>query len=80
MTTATAQLNRALLTMAQRGERPRCGDPTTHAMWTSDDQHDRAIAAQWCAGCALLDPCGDAAEERGEKWGVWSGVDRSTVR
>src|SRR5215212_2319709 len=47
MTTATARLNLALITLAVRGERPRCADPITHAMWTSDDQHDRAIAVQW---------------------------------
>jgi hypothetical protein len=26
------------------------------------------------------DLCADAAEERGEKWGVWSGIDRSIIR
>jgi hypothetical protein len=65
MTTATARLNTALITMAQRGERPRCADPITHVMWTSEDQHDRDIAAQWCSGCDVLQLCGAAAEERG---------------
>jgi hypothetical protein len=80
MTTATAKLNRALVDLAARGERPRCADPVDHARWTSDDPHDRAIAARWCGGCAVLTLCGDAAEERGEKWGVWSGKDRSVIR
>jgi hypothetical protein len=54
MTTATARLNTALITLAQRHERPRCADPITHTMWTSDDQHDRQIAVAWCAGCPII--------------------------
>jgi hypothetical protein len=49
-------------------------------MWTSNNPADRAIAALWCAGCVVIELCGRAADERGEKWGVWSGVDRSTIR
>ena len=30
MTTATAKLNTALITMAAKGGRPRCADPATH--------------------------------------------------
>jgi hypothetical protein len=78
--TATALLNLQLLTMAQRGDRPRVADPMTHNMWTSDDQHDREIAAAWCQGGVVIVECGDAAEERAEKWGVWSGIDRSIIR
>jgi hypothetical protein len=77
MTTATDLLNRRLLDMAVRGDRPRCSDPVDHARWTSEDQHDRDIAAQRCSGCEVLQLCGAAAEECGETWGVWSGVDRS---
>jgi hypothetical protein len=76
----TTRLNRRLLELAQRGDRPRCADPITHIMWTSESPADRAIAAQWCNGCVVIVECGEAAEERGEKWGVWSGVDRSTIR
>jgi hypothetical protein len=75
MTTATARLNTALLTMAQRHERPRCADPITHAMWTSDDQHDRQIAVAWCAGCPTIVECGQAADARDERWHVWGGRD-----
>jgi hypothetical protein len=50
MTTVTAKLNTALITMASRGDRPRCADPIDHQLWTSEDQHDRDIAAAWCAG------------------------------
>jgi hypothetical protein len=52
-TTATAKLNTALITMASRGVRPRCSDPVDHQLWTSEDQHDRDIAAQWCSGCEV---------------------------
>jgi hypothetical protein len=51
MTTATPKLNTALITMASQGGRPRCADPVDHALWTSEDQQDRDIAAQWCSGC-----------------------------
>jgi hypothetical protein len=51
MTTATTKLNTALITMASRGGRPRCADPIDHQLWTSEHQHDRDIAAQWCSGC-----------------------------
>jgi hypothetical protein len=78
--TATTRLNTALLTMAVRGDRPRCSDPVDHARWTSENADDRATAARWCNGCMVLTLCGDAADERGEKWGVWSGVDRTVIR
>jgi hypothetical protein len=75
MTTATARLNTALITLAQRHERPRCADPITHTMWTSDDQHDRQIAVAWCAGCPVIVECGQAADARDERWHVWGGRD-----
>jgi hypothetical protein len=53
MTTATAKLNTALITMASQGSRPRCADPIDHQPWTSEDESDRDIAAQWCSGCEV---------------------------
>jgi hypothetical protein len=38
----------------------------------------RAIAVKWCKGCPVLELCSQAAEERGERFGVWGGVDRAT--
>jgi hypothetical protein len=35
MTTTSQRFNRALLSLAARGERPRCADPITHVMWNS---------------------------------------------
>jgi Transcription factor WhiB len=77
MTTATDLFNRALITMAQRNERPRCSDPVDHARWTSEHPADRAIAALWCTGCEVLQLCGDAAAEREEVWGVYGPRDFS---
>jgi hypothetical protein len=57
MTTATARLNTALITLASQGERPRCSDPIDHQRWTSDDQHDRQIAVAWCADCPIIVEC-----------------------
>jgi hypothetical protein len=47
MTTATATHNRALVTLAARGDRPRCSDPIDQAFWNSHHQHHRDIAACW---------------------------------
>jgi hypothetical protein len=77
MNTATQAFNRALITMAARGERPRCSDPIDHQLWTSEDQQDRDIATAWCTGCQVLAICHQAADERDERWGVWGGRDRS---
>jgi hypothetical protein len=43
MITATAAFNRALLTLAANGSRPRCSDPVDHALWTSEDAADRLV-------------------------------------
>jgi hypothetical protein len=77
MTTATTKLNTALLTLARRGDRPRCADPITHNLWTSENPDDRAIAAQWCNGCVVLNLCTAVAVEEDHRWGVWAGVDRT---
>jgi hypothetical protein len=69
--TATARLNTALLTLAVRGERPRCFDPIDHQLWTSEEPADRANATTWCTGCQVLALCHQAADEREENWGVW---------
>jgi len=75
--TAAEQLTRALVDLATHGRRPRCGEPGGHELWCSDDATDRAQAASWCAGCMVLVECGAAADEHGERFGVWAGVDRT---
>ena len=78
MRTATEEFTAALVLMASEGERPRCGDHGTSYLWTSEELHDRMLAKRWCAGCPVIDKCHAAAEEHGEAFGVWAGIDRST--
>lgn len=68
------RLTRALIDLAT-SQRPRCGDPETHQLWTSEDQADRDQAAGLCTGCPVLQCCADAGQ--GEKFGVWGGHDRT---
>jgi hypothetical protein len=77
--TATDGLNRALLSFAAAGDRPRCSDPITRELWTAEHAAHRAIAVKWCKRCPVLILCRQAAEERDERFGVWGGVDR-TIR
>ncbi len=77
--TAAEQLTRSLVDLAARGRRPRCGEPGGHELWLSDDATDRAQAASWCVGCSVLTECGAAADEHGEKFGVFGGRDRTVV-
>jgi len=74
---ATQRLTHALLNLADQGGRPRCGEPATRDLWTSDAQAERALAVQHCAGCPVLTACGAAAEANSERFGVWAGVDRT---
>jgi Transcription factor WhiB len=75
--TATMALTRALITMAQRNERPRCSDPVDHERWTSEDAADREIAAACCIGCPVISECREAAIANDERWGVWGAKDLS---
>ena len=72
---ARDQLDRALLDLAADGRRPRCGEPASHHLWTSEKADERARAAALCAGCPVLQPCAHAAEQEHELF-VWAGVDR----
>lgn len=74
---ASDALTAALLALASRGQRPRCGDPGARDLWLSDDYDERAQAAAWCNGCPVWQECGAAAESRQERFGVWAGQDRT---
>jgi hypothetical protein len=77
MTTARAasdQLTLALLGLAEQGLRTHCSDPTSHHMWLSDHESERAAAVLLCDQCPVLTVYNDTAE-RDERWGVWGGVD-----
>lgn len=45
--------------------------------WFSDDESERAEAADWCLGCPVLELCGAYAARAGERNGVWGGLDRT---
>lgn len=70
-------LTRALVTLASRGGRPRCGDWSDRDLWTSDVAEERAHAVAMCAGCPVLTECGEAARANDERFGVWGGADRT---
>jgi hypothetical protein len=80
MTTATARqasdtLTIALLNMAERGERTHCSDPTSHHLWLSEHESERAVAVMLCDHCPVLTVCRQTAELRQESCGVWGGRD-----
>jgi hypothetical protein len=49
-------------------------------MWTSEYALDRHIAAEICITCPVIAACYQAAENRGEPWGVWASYDREEPR
>jgi hypothetical protein len=71
------RLTRVLLDAATQGLRPNCSDPPSRHLWLSEHEAERREAARLCGGCPVFDPCGQAAEARQEKFGVWSGLDRT---
>lgn len=76
--TAGERLTQGLVRLASEGRRPPCGEYGGHKLWTSDEAAERALAAQWCQDCLLIQECHDAAEERNERWHVWAGIDRGS--
>jgi hypothetical protein len=76
---ASDQLTRRLLTIAARGQRTHCSDPSLSELWLSESEPERAEAARLCIGCPVIAECREAAIANDERWGVWGGHDR-TVR
>ena len=72
---ASERLTRALTTAASQGLRPHCSDAGTSELWLSEHEPERAEAVKLSLGCPVILPCGQAAEERDERWHVWGGVD-----
>lgn len=75
--TARDDLDRLLLDLATRGQRPPCGEPWADGLWTSEHLEDRQRAATLCRPCPLLEPCAAAADEADERHHVWGGQDRT---
>jgi len=77
--TASEILSVALSALADRRLRTPCQNPRTRDRWTADNHEDREYAAAACRSCPVLPECRAAAEQMKERWGVWAGVDRTTV-
>lgn len=72
--TAFVELLHAQRELADAGRTWPCQiDPEP---FTSDSRDERAEAAEACAGCPLLEPCGRYADAAEERHHVWAGVDR----
>ena len=74
-TTATTDLNRALLNIAAAGLRTHCSDPTLSQLWLLDHPGERREAVKLCRHCPVIGECRQAADARGERWHVWAGRD-----
>jgi hypothetical protein len=74
---ADGALTRALIDLASRGGRPRCGGYGDAHLFLSEDEHDRQLATLMCAGCVVFEPCGEVG--RHQRFGVFGGRD-TTVR
>jgi hypothetical protein len=80
---ACRALTAALLDLAEDGGWTPCQRNLAEGgedLWWSDDRAARERAAELCAGCPVLGLCGAAADEAGERHGVWAGVDRQRRR
>ena len=57
------------------------GDARLLHLFFSEVEHEIAEAKAICQTCPLRIPCLEAAQERGEPWGVWGGqlFDRGRV-
>lgn len=65
--------------LAAEGQLTPCADAPE--AWCSDDRVVRERAAVACRDlCPLVEWCWEAAEESGEGWHVWGGVDRTVPR
>jgi len=78
---AAEQLAHALLNLADGGKRTPCQSSSSRDRWTSDDAEHRGWAATVCVtlACPVLLQCHAAADEHGEKFGVFGGRDRTAA-
>jgi hypothetical protein len=70
---ANDRLTMALLNAASRGDKIPCGDYSIAYLFLSESEQERKLACLACHSCPVFNPCGDAAEANGERFGVWSG-------
>jgi hypothetical protein len=74
---ASERFTKALADLASRGLRTHCQDPEVAHLWLSEIDQERAQAAILCSGCLVELECWAAAAARDERFGVWSGQDRT---
>jgi WhiB family redox-sensing transcriptional regulator len=74
--TAAETFRVALLDVTARGQRAPCEGVYADA-WVSESPSERRRAARLCGDCPVITECGAAADETGERWGVWAGRDRT---
>lgn len=75
---ARQRLELAIVAAAAERRRIPCGTYGTAAAWLSEDEAERAQAADACRYCPVILPCATAAIEGRERWGTWAGYDAST--
>ncbi|MET8521518.1 WhiB family transcriptional regulator [Nocardioides sp. NPDC004968] len=76
MTPTRRTLEVAIAQASGRGESVPCRRAYAD-LWTSASKPERNAAARRCEGCPVLGLCRDYAEVRGERVGVWRGIDRT---
>jgi hypothetical protein len=64
------RFTRALVDLAAPGARTHCSGPGTAGFWLSENEAERAEAVKLCRSRLVIEPYGQAAEARGEKFGV----------
>ncbi|NAZ80583.1 hypothetical protein GTR02_01955 [Kineococcus sp. R8] len=74
-----SQWQKVTAALEEHGPPPCAASP--EAWWPVDRRDELAaeVAAQVCARCPLLDPCGRHAAEAGERDGVCGGVKRAAL-
>jgi hypothetical protein len=70
---ASEQLTKALINLAAVGQRTHCSDPTTHDLWLSESESERAVAAGLCRRCPVILECREVGKY--QSWGVFGGCD-----
>jgi WhiB family redox-sensing transcriptional regulator len=58
--------------------RPRCVGRA--ALFFSDKERDVRHALELCRGCPARQSCGQDAVARGERFGIWGGMDEAEMR
>ncbi len=80
MANAFDDLTATLVDLAgRRGTVPVCAATADDERnpWLDERPTERAVAADLCTGCPVLDAC--AAVGAGERFGVFGGVDRTVI-